>query len=222
MVILSGGNVDAGLLAEVARRHESQAGRRLVLLARLPDRPGSLARLLTLVGERGANLLDVQHIREGIDLHVRETGVQLVLETRGQSHAAEVHGAVRGAGYAEPQPARAQTAAERYSRGHVDERADHAARLVGLGVPLDAEHEAAGRHLDRLGQVVEGRVTGDEEALAELIDPLVVMGLGPRGAPRPRRGRPASPRCRRTSCSEFSKLPGLRRCSSWPTRSGTC
>ena len=37
---LSGGNVDAGLLAEVARRHESQAGRRLVLLARLPDRPG--------------------------------------------------------------------------------------------------------------------------------------------------------------------------------------
>src|SRR5206468_4197181 len=35
-VILSGGNVDAGLLADVARRHETQAGRRLVLLARLP------------------------------------------------------------------------------------------------------------------------------------------------------------------------------------------
>ncbi len=102
VVILSGGNVDAGLLAEVARRHESQSGRRLVLLVRLPDRPGSLARLLTLVGEYGANLQDVQHIREGIDLHVRETGIQLVLETRGQSHAAEVTAAVRGAGYAEP------------------------------------------------------------------------------------------------------------------------
>ena len=38
VVVLSGGNVDAGLLAEVARRHESQAGRRLVLLASLPDR----------------------------------------------------------------------------------------------------------------------------------------------------------------------------------------
>ena len=102
VVVLSGGNVDAGLLAEVARRHESQAGRRLVLLVRLPDRPGSLARLLTLVGEHGANLQDVQHIREGIDLHVRETGIQLVLETRGQSHAAEVTAAVRSAGYAEP------------------------------------------------------------------------------------------------------------------------
>jgi threonine dehydratase len=102
VVILSGGNVDAGLLAEVARRHETQAGRRLVLLARLPDRPGSLARLLTLVGESGANLLDVQHIREGVELHVRETAVQLVLEARGPEHAAAVLDAIRRAGYPEP------------------------------------------------------------------------------------------------------------------------
>jgi threonine dehydratase len=101
VVVLSGGNVDAGLLGEVARRHESQSGRRLVLLARLPDRPGSLARLLTLVGSLGANLVDVQHIREGVDLHMRETGAQLVLETRGPAHAEEVIAAVRGAGYAD-------------------------------------------------------------------------------------------------------------------------
>ncbi|MBV9339075.1 MAG: threonine ammonia-lyase [Solirubrobacterales bacterium] len=106
VVVLSGGNVDAGLLAEVARRHESQSGRRLVLLASLPDRPGSLARLLALVGELGANLLDVGHIREGFDLHVRETAVQLVLETRGSGHAERVAGAVREAGYAEPRALR--------------------------------------------------------------------------------------------------------------------
>ena len=52
---------------------------------RVPDRPGSLARLLALVGEAGANLVDVDHVREGLDLHVRETAVQLVLETRGAS-----------------------------------------------------------------------------------------------------------------------------------------
>jgi threonine dehydratase len=101
VVILSGGNVGAGLLAEVARRHESQAGRRLVLHAKLPDRPGSLAALLALLGERGANLLDVQHVREGLNLHIRETAVQLVLETRGAEHAAEVTRAVRDAGYRE-------------------------------------------------------------------------------------------------------------------------
>jgi threonine dehydratase len=106
VAVLSGGNVDAGLLGEIVRRHESQAGRRLVLLARLPDRPGSLARLLALVGERGANVLDVSHIREGIDLHIRETAVQLVLATRGIEHARAVTDAVREGGYAEPRPLR--------------------------------------------------------------------------------------------------------------------
>jgi threonine dehydratase len=105
-VVLSGGNVDPGLLGQIARRHESQAGRRSVLLARLPDRPGSLALLLSLVGERGANLLDVEHIREGFDLHVRESAVQLVLETRGAEHAEQVVRAVREAGYTEPRAVR--------------------------------------------------------------------------------------------------------------------
>jgi threonine dehydratase len=99
VVVLSGGNVDAGLLASIARRHESQAGRRLVVLTRVPDRPGSLARLLALVGEAGANLVDVEHVREGLDLHVRETAVQLVLETRGREHADDVLAHVRAAGY---------------------------------------------------------------------------------------------------------------------------
>lgn len=98
-VVLSGGNVDAGVLASVARRHESQAGRRLVLLTRLPDRPGALATLLALVGRESANLVDITHVREGLDLHVRETAVQLVLETRGSDHAAEVMAAIAEAGY---------------------------------------------------------------------------------------------------------------------------
>ncbi len=98
-VILSGGNVDAGLLAELARRHETQAGRRVVVLTRIPDRPGALASLLSLMGAAGANLLDVQHVREGFDLHVRETAVQTVLETRGSAHADEVLSAIRESGY---------------------------------------------------------------------------------------------------------------------------
>jgi threonine dehydratase len=74
----------------------------VVLLARVPDRPGSLAQLLALVGTQGANLLDVVHFREGFDLHVRESAVQLVLETRGEAHAEAVVRAVREAGYSEP------------------------------------------------------------------------------------------------------------------------
>src|SRR5262249_23204140 len=59
VVVLSGGNVDAGLLASVARRHETEAGRRLALLTRVSDRPGSLAKLLTLIAHAGANIVEV-------------------------------------------------------------------------------------------------------------------------------------------------------------------
>jgi threonine dehydratase len=97
--VLSGGNVDAGLLAVVARRHETEAGRRLVLFTRVPDRPGALATLLECVAEAGGNIVDVSHLREGLDLHVRETGVQLVMETRGSDHAQEVLAAIRRHGY---------------------------------------------------------------------------------------------------------------------------
>ena len=98
-VVLSGGNVDLGLLPGLIRRHETQAGRRLILFARISDRPGGLARLLTLFAEHGANLIEVEHVREGVDLHVRETGVQVVLEVRGRGHADSVVRAATDAGY---------------------------------------------------------------------------------------------------------------------------
>jgi threonine dehydratase len=99
VAILSGGNVDPGLLLSIARRHETLAGRRLVVLTRVPDRPGALAGLLTCVAEAGGNVVDVSHVREGFDLHVRETAVELVLETRGREHADRVLAAMRDHGY---------------------------------------------------------------------------------------------------------------------------
>ena len=99
VAVLSGGNVDAGLLASIARRHETEAGRRLVLLTRVADRPGNLAKLLDCVATTGANIVDVAHVREGLDLHVRETAIELVLETRGHEHAEAVLAALRDAGY---------------------------------------------------------------------------------------------------------------------------
>ncbi len=99
-VVLSGGNVDAGMLAMVARHYETEEGRRLALFMRVADRPGALAKLLEVVAATGANLVDVAHLREGVDLHVRETAVQLVLETRGRAHAEAVRAALAEAGYA--------------------------------------------------------------------------------------------------------------------------
>jgi threonine dehydratase len=56
--------------------------------------------MLATVAETGANIVDVSHMREGIDLHVRETAVELVLETRGHDHAEQVLADLRTKGYA--------------------------------------------------------------------------------------------------------------------------
>lgn len=98
-IVLSGGNVDLGLVPNLIRRHETQAGRRLILFVRISDRPGGLAGLLTLFAGAGANLVEVEHVREGVDLHVRETGVQVVLEVRSRDHATDVIKAAVAGGY---------------------------------------------------------------------------------------------------------------------------
>jgi threonine dehydratase len=98
-VVLSGGNVDLGVVPGLIRRHETEAGRRLVVFARIDDRPGSLVRLLGVFAAAGANLVEVQHQREGVNLHVRETGVHATFEVRGADHAGLVLAAARDAGY---------------------------------------------------------------------------------------------------------------------------
>jgi threonine dehydratase len=93
VVVLSGGNVD------VAQRHEVAVGRRLRIATAVSDRPGGLAALLTCVAQAGANLVTVEHVREAAELHVRQTGVELTLETRGADHAEQILSALLAAGY---------------------------------------------------------------------------------------------------------------------------
>jgi threonine dehydratase len=99
VAIVSGGNVDSGLLAGLLLRHETEEGRRVRIFTRVPDRPGGLAELLNLVARARANVVSVEHVREAVRLHVRETGVELTLETRGHGHTDDVLASLRGAGY---------------------------------------------------------------------------------------------------------------------------
>ena len=97
--VLSGGNVDASLLSECIRLGETAAGRRMVLSTVVPDRPGALAGLLRVVADCGANVVDVEHLRDGIELHVRETAIKLVLQTRGADSNRELLAAARAEGF---------------------------------------------------------------------------------------------------------------------------
>ena len=98
-VVLSGGNVDMGLMPNLIRRHETKAGRRALLFARVSDRPGALAEFLKVVAKAGANIIEVSHVREGLNLHVRETGLQVVIEVRGRDHTSEIITICKAAGF---------------------------------------------------------------------------------------------------------------------------
>ena len=98
--VLSGGNVDASLLSEAVRLGETYAGRRMVISTVVPDRPGALAGLLAIVADHGGNVVDVEHLRDGIDLHVRETAIKLVLQTSGPDCNEAILDAARGDGFA--------------------------------------------------------------------------------------------------------------------------
>jgi threonine dehydratase len=99
VAVLSGGNIDPVLLLKVVQHGMAAAGRYLSLRLRVPDRPGSLAAVLTELAAVGANVLEVEHQRTAAFLDVGEVEVFVVVETRGPDHAAEVRAALSRAGY---------------------------------------------------------------------------------------------------------------------------
>lgn len=99
VVVISGGNVDVGVLVGLIAQHETTAKRRLRLATRVADRPGGLAELLSTVAAAGANVREILHVREGVELHVAQTGIELLLETRGAGHSEAVVEQIRAAGH---------------------------------------------------------------------------------------------------------------------------
>jgi threonine dehydratase len=97
--VLSGGNIDATLLISVARHGLAVAGRYLVLRTRVPDRPGELAKLLTLLAQERVNVVEVEHQRETAELPVAMTGVELTLVTRDAAHCEEIVATLARWGY---------------------------------------------------------------------------------------------------------------------------
>ncbi|GAB2691250.1 threonine ammonia-lyase [Thalassiella azotivora] len=99
VAVLSGGNIDPLLMLRVIRHGMAAAGRYLQLRVVTPDRPGALARLLAVLADSDANVLEVEHVRTGATLAVDQVEIGLQLETKGPEHCEEVVGALRDAGY---------------------------------------------------------------------------------------------------------------------------
>ncbi|MFC4002814.1 threonine ammonia-lyase [Prauserella oleivorans] len=99
VAVLSGGNVDPLLLLQIIQHGMTAAGRYLYVRLSVPDRPGSLAGVLTRVSELGANVVDIEHSRISGRLAIGEVEIALKLETRGPEHCRDVTAELQRAGY---------------------------------------------------------------------------------------------------------------------------
>jgi len=98
-IVLSGGNIDPTMLISVMRHGLTVAGRYLVVRTQLADRPGELIKLLSLVAEERGNVISVEHHREGMEIAVSETEVELTLVTRDEEHCLQLLAAMAERGY---------------------------------------------------------------------------------------------------------------------------
>jgi len=98
-LVLCGGNIDTRLLASVLTRELAREGRLSQLAIDLVDRPGQLAAVATLLGESGANIVEVSHQRTFSDLPAKGTLLEVVIETRDRAHLEATVKHLRDAGF---------------------------------------------------------------------------------------------------------------------------
>jgi threonine dehydratase len=98
-IVLTGGNIDMRLLSVVVQRELRRAGRILSLVIEIEDRPGWLARIATVVGDAGGNILEVSHNRMMADMPAKTADLGVVVEARDSDHASEIRAQLEKAGF---------------------------------------------------------------------------------------------------------------------------
>ena len=98
-LVLSGGNIEPLVLAEIIQRGMVKSGRLARLRLDVRDVPGALADVATLLGKLGANIDEVQHQRAFTSLSVERAQIEVVVQTRGVAHIEAIVAAMRAQGW---------------------------------------------------------------------------------------------------------------------------
>jgi threonine dehydratase len=102
-VLISAGNIDVTLLARIIERGLVKDGRMVRLRIHLPDHPGALVRLSTVIAEQKVNIVETSFNRSYYGVVLGDTAIDITMETRGLEHIAELKAALDAAGYAHEQ-----------------------------------------------------------------------------------------------------------------------
>lgn len=98
-IVLTGGNIDARLLASLLMRGLVRGGRLVRLRAELPDLPGVLSRVAGVIGGLGGNIVEVHHQRLFHDTSVKRAELDVVVETQNRRHVDTIIDALVDAGF---------------------------------------------------------------------------------------------------------------------------
>jgi threonine dehydratase len=98
-LILTGGNIDTRLLASVLTRELVRDNRLVSLRIIGDDRPGLLATVSRIIGDHGANIVEVAHNRLALDVPAKGAEFDIMIETRDSEHTEEIMASLRQAGY---------------------------------------------------------------------------------------------------------------------------
>jgi threonine dehydratase len=99
-LILCGGNIDPRLLSTIMVRELEREHRIVSFRLSIPDRPGVLGQIATLIGVLGANILEVEHRRLFLDVPAKGAKLDITLETRDRAHGDEIFARLQREGYA--------------------------------------------------------------------------------------------------------------------------
>ena len=99
VLLVSGGNIDSRLLAQVLMRGLIRDGRVVTLRIEISDQPGVLGHLARLIGTTGGNIIEIYHQRMFFDLPVKRADVDAVIETRNAQHVEEIISALENGGF---------------------------------------------------------------------------------------------------------------------------
>lgn len=97
--LVSGGNIDVTSLNRVVTRGLVKAGRDCTLEVTTADKPGQLAEICNIIGEKGGNILSVNHERYNTNTQINGCQLHIELETRNIEHVNEIKEALRVAGF---------------------------------------------------------------------------------------------------------------------------
>ena len=97
--VVSGGNIDVTTLQRILDQGLMKSGRMTRIHTVIQDRPGHLARLLTVISESGANVVSIQHDRTSSGSGIGMALLDLLLETNDFDHLNRVHELMKENGY---------------------------------------------------------------------------------------------------------------------------